>query len=80
MAIHGAELGAKNEKKPRLATSLKDINLEEANHNISVRDGGRNVTVPLAQAVVCARQRKSARGQSCRLFNNAFLLCFKYSN
>ena len=50
---------------------LKDIIVEEAYRNISLREGERNVTVPMAQAVIRAMAVKAAKGdhRSQRLFS-----------
>jgi hypothetical protein len=60
-------------KKPALNDErLKDIILEEAYRNITVRDGDRNVTVPMAQAVVRALAVNAAKGKhhAQRLFSD----------
>lgn len=59
----GRPRGAKN-KSPRLNEErLKTIILEEAYREITVRDGDRNVSVPMAQAVVRALAVNAAKGQ-----------------
>ena len=59
----GRPRGAKN-KAPRLNEErLKTIVLEEAYREITVRDGDRNVSVPMAQAVVRAMAVNAAKGQ-----------------
>ena len=59
----GRPKGAKN-KVPRLNEErLKAIVLEEAYREITVRDGDRNVSVPMAQAVVRAMAVNAAKGQ-----------------
>jgi len=59
----GRPKGAKN-KIPRLNEErLKTIVLEEAYREITVRDGHRNVSVPMAQAVVRALAVNAAKGQ-----------------
>lgn len=66
----GRPRGAKN-KRPKLNEErLKGIILDEAYRDITVRDGDRNVTVPMAQAIVRALAVNAAKGQhrSQRLF------------
>jgi len=66
----GRPKGAKN-KRPRLNEErLKDIILDEAYREITVRDGDRNIAVPMAQAVIRAMSVKAAKGdhRSQRLF------------
>ncbi|MDQ2092441.1 DUF5681 domain-containing protein [Marimonas arenosa] len=66
----GRPRGAKN-KRPKLNEErLKGIILDEAYRDITVRDGNRNVTVPMAQAIVRAMAVNAAKGQhrSQRLF------------
>jgi hypothetical protein len=59
----GRPKGAKN-KIPRLNEErLKDIVLEEAYRTIKVRDGEKQVTVPIAQAVVRSLAVNAAKGQ-----------------
>lgn len=59
----GRQRGAKN-KAPRLNEErLKTIVIEEAYREITVRDGDRNVSVPMAQAVVRALAVNAAKGQ-----------------
>lgn len=59
----GRPKGSKN-KRPRLNEErLKDIVLEEAYRDIRVRDGNRDVTVPMAQAIVRALAVNAAKGQ-----------------
>lgn len=59
----GRPKGAKN-KRPRLNEErLKDIILDEAYRDIAVRDGDRNVTVPMAQAIMRALAVNAAKGQ-----------------
>ena len=71
----GRPKGAKN-KRPRLNEErMKAIILDEAYRTISVRDGDRLATVPIAQAVMRALGVKAVKGdhRSQRLF--AELLC-----
>lgn len=66
----GRPKGAKN-KRPRLKEErLKGIILDEAYRDITVRDGDRNVTIPMAQAVVRSLAVNAAKGlhRSQRLF------------
>ena len=59
----GRPKGAKN-RIPRLNEErLKDIILEEAYRTIKVRDGEKQVTVPIAQAVVRSLAVNAAKGQ-----------------
>lgn len=59
----GRPKGARN-KRPRLNEErLKGIILDEAYRDITVRDGDRNVTVPMAQAIVRALAVNAAKGQ-----------------
>ncbi|SFT51406.1 DUF5681 domain-containing protein [Sedimentitalea nanhaiensis] len=59
----GRPKGAKN-KRPRLNEErLKEIVLDEAYREITVRDGDRNVSVPMAQAVMRALAVNAAKGQ-----------------
>ncbi len=59
----GRPKGAKN-KRPKLNEErLKNIILEEAYRDISVRDGDRNVTISMAQAVVRSLAVNAAKGQ-----------------
>ncbi|WP_135507634.1 DUF5681 domain-containing protein [Roseovarius aestuariivivens] len=71
----GRPKGAKN-KRPRLNEErLHGIVQDEAYRNITVRDGDRNVTVPMAQAVVRALAVNAAKGQhrAQRLFTEMLL-------
>ncbi|MDD9724569.1 DUF5681 domain-containing protein [Roseovarius sp. SK2] len=66
----GRPKGAKN-KRPRLNEErLKGIILDEAYRDITVRDGDRNVTIPMAKAVVRSLAVNAAKGlhRSQRLF------------
>ena len=59
----GRPKGAKN-KLPRLNEErLKSIILSEAYRDITVRDGARNVTIPMAQAIVRALAVNAAKDQ-----------------
>ena len=42
---------------------MKDIILDEAYRSITVRDGNRNVTVPMAQAIIRSLAVNAAKGQ-----------------
>lgn len=66
----GRPKGAKNKRPGLHEERMKDIILEEAYREITVRDGNRNVSVPMAQAVVRAMSVKAAKGdhRSQRLF------------
>jgi hypothetical protein len=59
----GRPRGAKNRRPALNEERLKDIILEEAYRTITVRDGHRNVSVPMAQAVVRAMAVNAAKGQ-----------------
>ncbi|QIE45213.1 hypothetical protein G5B38_06555 [Pseudohalocynthiibacter aestuariivivens] len=59
----GRPKGAKN-KLPKLNEErLKSIILQEAYRDITVRDGARNVTIPMAQAVMRSLSVNAAKGQ-----------------
>ncbi len=59
----GRPKGAKN-KLPKLNEErLKGIILQEAYRDITVRDGVRNVTIPMAQAVMRSLAVNAAKGQ-----------------
>ncbi|MBA3326617.1 MAG: hypothetical protein H0T41_15570 [Rhodobacteraceae bacterium] len=67
----GRPKGAKN-KLPQLNEErMKSILLEEAYRTISVRDGERNVTVPMAQAIIRSLAVNAVKGQhrAQRLFS-----------
>ena len=66
----GRPKSSKNAEPAWNEERLKDIVLQEAYRTITVQDGDRNVTVPMAQAVVLALAVNAARGQhrSQRLF------------
>lgn len=59
----GRPKGAKNKRPALNEERLKDIILNEAYREITVRDGNRNVSVPMAQAVVRALAVNAAKGQ-----------------
>lgn len=66
----GRPKGSRN-RRPRLNEErLKSIILDEAYRDITVRDGQKNITVPMAQAIVRALAVNAAKGQhrSQRLF------------
>lgn len=66
----GRPKGAKTRRPALDADRLRGIILEEAYRTIAVRDGGREVKVPMAQAVVRALAVNAVKGQqrSQRLF------------
>jgi hypothetical protein len=66
----GRPKGAKGKTSPDYAERLKEIILEEAYRTIGVRDGVREVKVPMAQAIVRALAVNAVKGQqrSQRLF------------
>lgn len=59
----GRPRGSKNKVPALNEERLKDIILAEAYREISVRDGDRNVSVPMAQAIVRALAVNAAKGQ-----------------
>ncbi|WP_108816927.1 DUF5681 domain-containing protein [Loktanella sp. Alg231-35] len=59
----GRPRGSKNRRPALNEERLKDIVLDEAYRNITVRDGDRNVSIPMAQAVVRAMAVNAAKGQ-----------------
>ena len=59
----GRPKGAKNKRPALNEERLKTIILDEAYREITVRDGDRNVSVPMAQAVVRAMAVNAAKGQ-----------------
>lgn len=59
----GRPRGAKNKRPALNEERLKDIILTEAYRTITVRDGARNVSIPMAQAVVRALSVNAAKGQ-----------------
>lgn len=67
----GRPKGAKNRKPALHEERMKDIILEEAYRTIKVRDGGKQVSIPIAQAVVRSLAVNAAKGQhrAQRLFS-----------
>ncbi|TFL16158.1 DUF5681 domain-containing protein [Jannaschia formosa] len=59
----GRPKGSKNRRPALNEERLKDIILAEAYREITVRDSGRDVTVPMAQAIVRALAVNAAKGQ-----------------
>lgn len=59
----GRPRGAKNKRPGMQEERLKDIILDEAYRGITVRDGARNITIPMAQAVIRAMAVNAAKGQ-----------------
>ena len=59
----GRPKGAKNKRPALNEERLKDIVLEEAYRDISVRDGNRTVSMPMAKAVIRALAVNAAKGQ-----------------
>ena len=59
----GRPKGSKNKRPGMHEERMKDIILDEAYRGITVRDGNRNVTIPMAQAVVRAMAVNAAKGQ-----------------
>ena len=59
----GRPKGSKNKRPWLNEERLKDIIQEEAYRGISVRDGDRNVTMPMAQAIVRSVAVNAAKGQ-----------------
>jgi hypothetical protein len=73
---HGRPKGAKN-KRPRLNEErLKDIILDEAYRTITVNDGEKKISVPIAQAIVRSLAVNAAKGQhrSQQLFTELLML------
>lgn len=60
----GRPKGAKTRRPGMYEERLKDIILDEAYRDIAVRDGDRNVTIPMAQAVMRSIAVNAAKGQS----------------
>ena len=60
---HGRPKGAKNKRPALHEERMKDIILDEAYRDITVREGDRNVTIPMAQAIVRAMAVNAAKGQ-----------------
>lgn len=67
----GRPKGSKNKRPGLQEERLKDIILDEAYRGITVRDGERNVTMPMAQAIVRSMAVNAAKGQhrAQRLFS-----------
>jgi hypothetical protein len=67
----GRPRGSKNKKPALNEERLKDIVLKEAYRTIKVRDGDRNVSLPMAQAIMRALAVNAAKGQhrAQRLFS-----------
>ncbi len=59
----GRPRGSKNKRPALNDERLKGIILEEAYRSITVRDGHRNVSVPMAQAVVRSMAVNAEKGQ-----------------
>ncbi|SDK65238.1 DUF5681 domain-containing protein [Aliiruegeria lutimaris] len=59
----GRPRGSKNKRPALNEERLKGIILDEAYREITVRDGDRNVTVPMAQAIVRSLAVNAAKGQ-----------------
>jgi hypothetical protein len=59
----GRPKGAKNKRPGLPEERMKDIILDEAYRGITVRDGDRNVTIPMAQAVIRSMAVNAAKGQ-----------------
>lgn len=59
----GRPKGSKNKRPGMHEERMKDIILAEAYRDITVRDGDRNVTIPMAQAVVRSMAVNAAKGQ-----------------
>lgn len=59
----GRPKGAKNKLPALNEERLKDIIIEEAYRTISVRDGARDIKVPIAQAVVRSLAVNAVKGQ-----------------
>ncbi len=60
----GRPRGAKNKRPGMHEERMKDIILEEAYRGITIRDGDRNVTIPLAQAVMRSMGVKAVQGHA----------------
>lgn len=59
----GRPKGAKNRRPALNEERMKGIILDEAYRTITVRDGDRNVTVPMAQAIMRSLAVNAAKGQ-----------------
>ncbi len=59
----GRPKGSKNRRPAFHEQRMQEIILEEAYRTITVRDGDRNVTVPMAQAIIRSLAVNAAKGQ-----------------
>ncbi len=59
----GRPRGAKNKRPAQHEERLKEIILDEAYREITVRDGDRNVSIPMAQAIIRSMAVNAAKGQ-----------------
>ncbi len=59
----GRPKGAKNKRPALNEERMKGIILDEAYRTITVRDGDRNITVPMAQAIMRSLAVNAAKGQ-----------------
>lgn len=59
----GRPKGAKNKRPGLHEERMKDSVLDEAYRDITVRDGDRNVTIPMVQAVMRSMAVNAAKGQ-----------------
>jgi len=59
----GRPKGSKNKRPGLHEDLLKDIILDEAYRGITVREGARNVTMTMAQAIVRSMSVNAAKGQ-----------------
>ncbi len=59
----GRPKGAKNRRPALSEERMKDIILDEAYRTITVRDGDRSVSVPMAQAIIRSLAVNAAKGQ-----------------
>lgn len=78
----GRPRGSKNKKPALNAERLKGIILDEAYRGIAVRDGDRNVTIPMAQAVMRSLAVNAAKGQhrAQRLFSELLVSTERANN
>lgn len=60
----GRPKGAKNKRPGLHEERMKEIILDEAYRDITIRDGDRNVSIPMAQAVFRSVAINAAKGQS----------------
>jgi hypothetical protein len=67
----GRPKGAKNKRPALHEQRMKEIILDEAYRGIQIRDGDRNVTIPMAQAVMRSIAVNAAKGhaRAQRLFS-----------